>query len=123
MKSTSTEAHDRRQPIQTHTPTTVPTTAAVAPMKVAKATTIPRFRGRPSFTGWSSMPAMVASSPAVTASSPTCTAWLPTTLEFAPLAVWLPIALPYASDAATGPGARAADDRDVVPPSVACWWL
>jgi hypothetical protein len=45
--------------------------------------------------------------------------WLPTTLEFALLAVSLPIAL----DKATGPGAEPSATVTFVPPSVVCWWL
>ena len=46
--------------------------------------------------------------------------WLPTTLEFAPLAVWLPIAPPHAPDTATGPGAGPPIVTFVLP-SLACW--
>ena len=49
--------------------------------------------------------------------------WLPTTLEFAPLAVWLPIAPPRAPGTANGPGAEPPATVTFVPPSLACWWL
>lgn len=42
-------------------------------------------------------------------------------LEWVPLAVWLPIAAPYAPAAVTGPGAAPAATVTFVPPSVACW--
>ncbi len=97
-------------PVQAHTATMVPITAAMAPTMMANATIIPLFRSlahQPSFADSPLAAALLASPPAMTASRPAC-------------ADWPPVALPPEPNTVTGPDARP-PVVTFVPPSPACW--